>query len=358
MLLIRRKLLGQDFKKVHHSILLLTFIICVVYEQITVPGATLNSLVYWPLSYFLMLWLLTGFIPILFLHGLTMDNQKAISYHTILALLFGFTHVALSDISIVLLERLLNIPEHLALGSLASKWLNAWQESLKSSIWYLVTLAGISILYYRELYKNEQKKNEQLVQRLERAEVKTLSAELNPHFLFNAMNGIAMQVRKNESQQAIESIANLGEMLRAVLNTRNNVFITVEEELKLLDRYISLEKRRFKERIIIEVNCENKVLGSIIPKLLLQPIVENAFKHGVNADPGESKILVNVFAHVDKLCIEVFNTGTSRITWPMQKSNSIGLPNTVERLRKLYKNNFVLLIKQGTNGILVKIELP
>ena len=358
MLLIRRKLLGQDFKNVHFSILLVISIICVGYKQITVPGATLDSLVYWPLSYFLMLWLLTGFIPILFLHSLTMENQKAISYHAILALLFGFTHVALSDITIVLLERLFNIPGHLALGSLASKWLTEWQESLKSSIWYFVTLAGISILYYRELYKNEQKKNQQLVERLEEAEVKTLSTELNPHFLFNAMNGIAMQVRKNESQQAIESIANLGEMLRAVLNTRNNVFITVEEELKLLDHYIALEKRRFKERIIIEVNCEKKVLGSTLPKLLLQPIVENAFKHGINADPGESKILVNIFAHVDKLCIDVFNTGNSRITWPAQKGKSIGLPNTVERLRKLYKNNFVLLIKQGANGTLVKIELP
>lgn len=358
MLSIRSKLLGHNFRRWHTAVLFAAAIACLIYQYMSDPETLLSSWIYWPMAYFITLRLLSYAVPFLFIQILNQSKVNLILYHLFFSILFGVMHVLVTDICIVLLERLFQIPEHFDLAELPKKWWAEWHKIMVSSLWYLLTLAGLSLIYFRELFTQERSKNISLSQDLSGAEVKTLSTELNPHFLFNAMNGIAMQVRKNENSQAIESIAHLGEMLRAVLTTKNEVFITVNEELELLDHYLSLEKRRFGAKIEINVHYQEEVRDFLVPKLLLQPIVENSFKHGFSDNMERLKIKIDLTLNDERLKINVFNTSADRLVWAIQSGKSIGLPNTVQRLTKLYEEDYSFQIKQNEFGVLVSIELP
>lgn len=358
MLFIRRKMLGKEFKKAHSATFLGFTLITIGFYFLINSKANLEDLINWPVAYFLTLWLLCMFIPSFFLKGLTLGFQKKVSYQIGIGLLFGIVHMTLSDVVIILLERLMKLPEHYALTDLPVKWLASWHDLFHGFLWYLVYLGFLNIVYFRESYLAERALSQRLRASLSNAQVKTLSAELNPHFLFNAMNSIATQIRKNENTQAIEGLAGLGDMLRAVLNTRNEVFIPLKGELDLLNHYISLEKRRFGDKVVVEVECEPEILDILVPKLILQPIVENAFKHGVTLDLNEVRILVRGLDMADAINLQVFNSCKRKMNWTVNGNKSIGLPNTVERLRKLYGTDYSFHVKQSETGVLVDIKLP
>ncbi|MEM1408204.1 MAG: histidine kinase [Bacteroidota bacterium] len=333
-------------------------VISIGFYMVTDPGADVTHLVFWPVAYFLTLWLLGFAIPWFFLKWLGKPFQTKVVYHLGVAVLFGTVHMVLTDVFIVLLERFLNLPEHFIFSDLPSKWLFSWHNLFHGFIWYFIYTGVLNMLYFQAMYLAEEAKNQDLNSSLSNARVRTLSTELNPHFLFNAMNSITMQVRKNENAQAVEGLADLGDMLRAVLNTRHEIFISLKKEIELLNHYISLEKRRFGEKIKIEVDCHPKILHYSVPKLLLQPIVENAFKHGINLNDQTSVLSIKIVEIDHFVKIQVFNSNTGKITWPSGGGKSVGLPNTVERLRRLYGTDYTFQIKQSETGVLIDITLP
>ena len=184
-----------------------------------------------------------------------------------------------------------------------------------------------------------------------------LRKELNPHFLFNAMNSIAMKVRINETHKAVEMIAALNVLLRSSLRPTSGELITMENELQLLKQYLLIEKERFDDAIDLSIDFPANTHEAMVPEMLLQPLVENAFKH-IQSMQNQSKV-IRLEGHINnnQFIIRLFNTSqAARLI--MHQGQGIGLPNIVSRLRRIYGLDFQFISQMTDTGILFVIHLP
>jgi LytS/YehU family sensor histidine kinase len=183
--------------------------------------------------------------------------------------------------------------------------------------------------------------------------------QLHPHFLFNALNTIAMMVRRNSNREAVNMISGLSDMLRSALSKENKQFVTLEEELALINKYLSIEAVRYQDRLEVQQNIAEETLLLKVPNLVLQPIVENAFKHGVAKNLDKSLVKISASIHENRLLLEIYNTSSGLpFNWNINQHQGIGLGNTVSRLVELYKGNFKFQIHEKEEGIAVQILLP
>ena len=183
--------------------------------------------------------------------------------------------------------------------------------------------------------------------------------QLHPHFLFNAFNTIAMMVRKSKQEEAIKMISSLSDMLRQSLSKETSQFVKLEEEIKLLKNYLAIESQRYKDRITINWDLDNSLNSFEVPSFVLQPIVENAFKHGISRNLGHSTLEISSRRSKNGIELEIFNTGSNfPENWEFQKDKGIGLANTSTRLMELYNKDIRFLITEKEDGVSVLLHLP
>lgn len=183
--------------------------------------------------------------------------------------------------------------------------------------------------------------------------------QLNPHFLFNAFNTISMMVRQGKSETAVGMISGLSDMLRHSLVNEPKQFVTLMEEIDLVEKYLLLESERYKDRLTIKWDIEPTMLKLQVPSLILQPIVENAFKHGISKNIGRSVLQISVKKEAQLMVLEVFNTGSYLpINWDITKNKGLGLANTINRLIKLYKKDYKIQISERDQGVAVLVKIP
>lgn len=276
------------------------------------------------------------------------------------AFFFGVSLMLLTDLFVVIFERFFRFEEHLTIGQLPEKWMKEWYRIGEGILVFCIY--RVINLYF--IQKDYVFKNQQFIYDLESkasdASLKSLRTELNPHFLFNAMNSIAMIIRIKENDKAVKMISNLNELLRASLGKSEEVFVTLKEELDLLDRYLAIELVRFGDRVAVEINVEDGVLKELVPQLILQPIVENAFKHGMTDDLGNQRLTIACREEGDRLVMTVFNTTKSEMNIGKlyMENSGVGLSNTIKRLRQLYSTKFKFQLEQRKDGIEFKIQIP
>jgi two-component sensor histidine kinase len=225
------------------------------------------------------------------------------------------------------------------------------------SFWGLV---GVSYaLWFYERGKARALREAELESRLTAARLQALRMQLNPHFLFNTLNSIASLV--HEDPQAADSmISALSDLLRLTLKTPDRQEVTLEEELRFLDRYLEIEQIRFGARLQVEKHIEAGALDAMVPVLILQPLVENAVKHGIEARLGPNVIRI-VVEHVGShLRLAVADNGRGRAAAQNgDVKEGVGLGNTRSRLRELYGADSTLnwrFIEDG--GFFAEITLP
>lgn len=211
-------------------------------------------------------------------------------------------------------------------------------------------------------YRNRQKKQQQQLEwskQLSEAELKAIRAQLNPHFLFNALNSIQNLVSQQKNDTANTYISKLSKLLRKVLASSDSQFHELEEELDLIKLYLELEQLRFSFSSQINVS-ENVSKSALVPVMLLQPYVENAVKHGVSALGKEGIIQIEIKQSNNTLEIDILDNGPG-LSKP--NSDSTGLILGEERfhyLNKLYDGEASVEIRNRTdsNGVRVMIKLP
>jgi sensor histidine kinase YesM len=194
---------------------------------------------------------------------------------------------------------------------------------------------------------------------LVRANLEALRMQLNPHFLFNALNGVSVLALKGDRHEVVRTLARLSELLRLALeNDRQQV--SLAEELHFLDTYLEIEEMRFKDRLTVSRQVPPEVLSAEVPSLLLQPLVENAVRHGIARRPGPGRIEVGARREADRLILTVRDTGPGFSGGPQHGTGSgVGLANTRARLEQLYGTDFQLdTTNAPEGGGVVRVTLP
>lgn len=228
-------------------------------------------------------------------------------------------------------------------------------ELIKATLFYCLWLGlaygTLSLLRSREQSAKLAVTEKALVE----SQLALLQAQLRPHFLFNTLNTVSslMQI---DIGRADRVLARLGDLLRASLASHKNKTISLDEELQLLRLYTEIMQERFPQRVMIEWQIDDEALQVPVPAMLLQPLVENAFKYGVEQSTGIEKIRLLATIDQKQLHIKIHNTGS--LLSPEWREG-IGVGNCRERLRVLYGRNANLAIENDHHtGVVTSISLP
>jgi hypothetical protein len=228
-----------------------------------------------------------------------------------------------------------------------------WDAFLYSAL----ALASFALLLHRRSV-DQARESSALRVRLERAELELLRAQLEPHFLFNALNSIAGLVRGARAEEATRALARLSELLRYVLEASRQERVPVAWEVQFVESYLELQQARFGERMQFHIHQDAGVRGHEVPPLLLQPLIENAVVHGVAGSREPARIDVRIGAADGQLRLDVESTRDPGAL-EAEARGGVGLRNTRERLERIYGGDF--RFEAGPDGdqrYRVHISLP
>lgn len=245
----------------------------------------------------------------------------------------------------------------------------SWTEMLQSLLhpmflwtWliYWLVLGGLLAKRYHEQYLASELRAERLERLSTQATLHSLRLQLDPHFLFNALNTISSQV-ENEPKLARRMIEHLGDLLRQTMETKDRLEVPLHEELAMLDHYLAIQRIRFGDRIRFENQIEDQVLFGTVPALILQPLVENAIRHGLSRRASGGTLTVSARREGDHLALQVADDGEGlRAGWRQEAGEGVGLSVTRQRITAAYPNGSGSL-EIGPNpdgGTIVLIRLP
>jgi len=227
---------------------------------------------------------------------------------------------------------------------------------------YLLVMSGcVAFIHSRRAQERERRAIE-LEARLAEAKLQALQMQINPHFLFNTLHAIATLVHSNPDT-ADDMITDLADLFRATMESSNEQEILLARELELLGRYLAIEQRRFTARLQVEQAIDSSLLGARVPTLILQPLVENAIRHGIESQSGQGRIAIKAQREGERIKLSVSDNGRKPVTAesiePPSKRQPIGLANVRARLEQLYGSEQSMDIRQGElGGWVVEISLP
>jgi signal transduction histidine kinase len=225
---------------------------------------------------------------------------------------------------------------------------------------YCVIFGVIQTLQYYEHYRASELRLERMERNFSQARLNALRMQLDPHFLFNALNTVSSQVERNP-RLARTMIEHLGDLLRLSLDARDRQEIPLAEELAFLDHYVAIQKIRFAENLSIEIQVSPDVKYALVPCLIVQPLVENAIRHGISRRASGGTVTVIAQHGPGQLEIRVADDGVGLPTgWTLETSSGMGLSVTRERILGLYpdgNSSFSVRPRSG-GGTEVEIVLP
>jgi LytS/YehU family sensor histidine kinase len=216
----------------------------------------------------------------------------------------------------------------------------------------LLVIAGIFYLFFKTKLREANKRNE-IEKALNRSRQQALSAQMNPHFIYNSLNSVQNYILKNEPLKSSEYLSKLGDLMRRILNNSQHSSITLQEELEALKKYVEMERLRFHQDFDFEIIIDREIEPQKIkvPPLIIQPYVENAIHHGLRLREGEKQLKVHLFQQEEKIHIHIEDNGigrekASRInSQSATKHKSHGLNITNKRLllfEEAYSNNLTI----------------
>lgn len=195
---------------------------------------------------------------------------------------------------------------------------------------------------------------------LTQSQLAILRGQLHPHFLFNAFNAVSTLVRQRKNESALETIAKLSSLLRLTVENIDQQELTLEQELDFIESYLEVERVRFSDKLRTLIDVPAEARGCIVPALLLQPLVENAIKHGISRRVSPGCVRLTAARAGGRLRLEIADDGPGIGSEPAAgKSPGIGLRNTRSRLAHAYGSDFRLEIeRRPEGGTAVRLDLP
>jgi two-component system, LytTR family, sensor kinase len=239
-----------------------------------------------------------------------------------------------------------------------------WADALQDWLQAMVILFLWCTLYFSiKQWQQSVTERERLVRAESEAREARLSAlryQLNPHFLFNSLNAASTLVLQGKSSAATRMLAQIGELLRTTLDSDASPQISLSQELAFVEQYLAIEQTRLGDRLRVRTRIASETLDAIVPTMLLQPLVENAVRHGIAPLMEGGTIVIESGCCDDRLLLTILNSGprTNESLRPNDISRGIGLTNTAERLKALYGENHSFSLRSEESSYKVNIEIP
>jgi len=285
-------------------------------------------------------------------------SVKTGSYHLVFSIILAFIHEVLSNmmyISIILIvypienvEKFLMLRMNTIPAAIADRMIEYW-----------IILGAFMAYYYFQQYKDKEVEMVVMENELNNAQLQSLKSQLQPHFLFNSLNTISALMSSNV-KDAQKVLAKMATLLRTMLDQDQKNFISLSDELEYVKDYLYIEQTRFMDRLTVTYEIQPESLKAVVPNLILQPLVENAIKHGFSnqIDNGEIKIISYLKNNHLHLIVNDDGRGCDQCDSLLEHAG-IGLTNTYKRLDKIYKGNFTLTIKSELGkGFKLHIIIP
>jgi sensor histidine kinase YesM len=223
-------------------------------------------------------------------------------------------------------------------------------------MYWMILGVHYGLRYYRRYQEREKQAlrleldASELKTQLARAQLGALKMQLQPHFLFNTLNAIMVLVRQQKGREAEETLGRLGDLLRSVLEDVEAQEVPLRRELEYLELYLSIEQVRFQDRLKIEIAADPAALDAQVPHMGLQPLVENAIRHGIGRSSAAGKIRIGACRVNGTLEVTVQDDGPGLPPDDSGQSGGIGLANTRARLHRLYGDAARLTLANGEHG--------
>lgn len=271
-----------------------------------------------------------------------------------------------------------------AIGFISSAWI-AWLENLLDpwakvpatvpfvQLWlhkfygglllFLMLYSFVLVVSYglgsRERLARQQMATARLNEQLTKAQLDALRRQVEPHFLFNALNAVAGLVREQRHEAAISMIAELSDLMRRALADSNRQQVPLGEEIEFLQKYLAIQKMRFADRLRLTVDVPKGLFTAQVPSLILQLMVENAVKHGIAKIAEGGAVRIAACRSNDMLRLEVYNDGPALPANWEDFVSGIGIANMRSRLHGLYGDRFELTMRnQAPGGVEVSVSVP
>lgn len=356
-----------------------------LYAVWTVPGLLMASGYYyvqcgistdpvpvWPIfiDYLLFFWLYASICPLTYYitgrYRFTPSSwYKALLFHLLVAfvlveamlVLWGAMKVYMMDSQYTLLESV----------AMQLTDTQAIVRSIMSLGYYVATvLAMVLIRWKRQRVKQDahtrqlELKASQLESQLNASRLEALKMQLRPHFFFNALNTISALVESKQNDLAFKTIAQLGDLLRTSLKLPQTTTITLREELAFIEKYLTIERIRFSDRLRTRIHAPEELLDEKVPALILQPLVENCIHHAAAVQTGPLMISIRVSKENGVLVLEVNDDGPGLPRdWNIEEHAGVGLENIRQRLEVLYGEPGGLEVEPlQPKGVTARITLP
>src|ERR1051325_10690539 len=241
------------------------------------------------------------------------------------------------------------------------RFLGRLQGSFGSDLLIYGGVVGIcyALDYYRK-YRERELLATRLEAQLAQAQLDSLRMQLHPHFLFNTLNSIVGLVRDNKNQAAVSMLVGLSDLLRHTLEHSTRHEVELREELSFIKLYLSIQEMRFSDRLQLEFDIDPATAKAMVPNLILQPLTENALRHGIGRSADSGVVGISSAAEDGHLRLTVYDDGAGLPDdWQMKGSTGIGLANTAARLQQLYNDNHQFDIRnRNGRGVEVVIVMP
>jgi two-component system, LytTR family, sensor kinase len=236
-----------------------------------------------------------------------------------------------------------------------------WNNTITYRIAAGVLLYGVIILTYYLILSavrlaEKASRQAQLEAMVKESELKLLRTQLNPHFLFNSLNSIS-SLTVSDPPKAREMIVKLSEFMRYSLSGKNEQPVSLKQELENARLYLDIEKIRFREKLVYSEEIMESCMNALLPSMLLQPLFENATKHGVYESTGQIIIKTSAVYDSGNIVLSVFNTMDNGVI-PAKKGTGTGLTNVAKRMELFYGNEAYLKVRRTEESFTVILNFP
>lgn len=261
-----------------------------------------------------------------------------------------------ASLGIALRGALGTLPTDVSLARHATSWLLI---SLPWSLFLYFAMLGCMFAFsYAFEARERQAQAATLAAQVAEARLDALRMQLHPHFLFNSLNAVAVLVRDGRTSEAAAVIEQLSELLRVVLSEKDAREVPLDRELSFMEQYLAIEMLRFSDRLDVRWHIAPETRQAMVPIFILQPLVENAIRHGVAARSARTVIDVEARLEADVLHLVVNNDAAEAGSRDRTRGRGVGLTSTRERLAALYGDRARLVLSESAGRVRAEIRLP